>query len=75
MQRSGKAGLAKFVLAEREYLVAIKSTEGALALVTLHYSAEILLVDGIIPQDESVAAAEKKQMKGSIKTLLKDILH
>jgi DNA end-binding protein Ku len=72
MQRSGKAGLAKFVLAEREYLVAIKSTEGALALVTLHYSAEILPVDGIIPRDESVAAAEKKRMKGSIKTLLKD---
>ena len=37
MRRTNKAGLAKFVLHEREYLVAVKSTEGALALITLHY--------------------------------------
>ena len=30
MRRTNKAGLAKFVLAEREYLVAVKSMEGAL---------------------------------------------
>ncbi len=32
MRRTNKAGLAKFVLGEREYLVAIKSTQGALSL-------------------------------------------
>ena len=37
MRRTKKAGLAKFVLGEREYLVAVKSKEGALALITLHY--------------------------------------
>ncbi|RPJ07919.1 MAG: hypothetical protein EHM36_06170 [Deltaproteobacteria bacterium] len=47
MRRTNKAGLAKFVLAEREYLVAVESTEGALALTTLHYSEEILPDEGI----------------------------
>jgi DNA end-binding protein Ku len=72
MQRTGKAGLAKFVLAEREYLVAIKSTEGALALVTLHYSAEILSAEDLTPKDGTVAAAEKSRMQQSIGKLLAD---
>jgi DNA end-binding protein Ku len=72
MQRTGKAGLAKFVLAEREYLVAIKSSEGALALVTLHYSDEILPAADLAPQDATVAAADKKRMQQSIEKLLKD---
>lgn len=72
MQRTGKAGLAKFVLAEREYLVAIKSSEGALALVTLHYHAEILPAADLAPQDATVAAAEKNRMQQSIEKLLKD---
>src|SRR6185369_4749775 len=42
MRRTNRAGLAKFVLAEREYLVAVRSTEGVLALTTLHYSEEIV---------------------------------
>ena len=37
MNRTNKAGLAKFVLGEREYLVAVKSTGRALSLITLHY--------------------------------------
>jgi DNA end-binding protein Ku len=72
MRRTGKAGLAKFVLAEREYLVAIKSSEGALALVTLHYSDEILPAADLAPQDATVAAADKKRMQQSIEKLLKD---
>src|SRR5512135_2862238 len=42
MRRTHKAGLAKFVLAEREYLVAVASRDGALVMTTLHYSDEIL---------------------------------
>ena len=51
MSRTNKAGLAKFVLHEREYLVAVKSTEGALALITLHYREEILPAADLIPPD------------------------
>jgi DNA end-binding protein Ku len=72
MRRTGKAGLAKFVLAEREYLVAIKSSEGALALVTLHYDAEILPAEELMPKDEKIDTAEKSRMQQSIGKLLKD---
>jgi DNA end-binding protein Ku len=72
MHRTGKAGLAKFVLAEREYLVAIKSTEGALALVTLHYREEILSAEDLTPKDETVEAAAKSRMQQSIGKLLAD---
>ena len=50
MRRTNKAGLAKFVLHEREYLVAVKSTEGALVLITLHYREEILPDEDIYPE-------------------------
>lgn len=72
MRRTGKAGLAKFVLAEREYLVAIRSSEGALSLVTLHYREEILPVDDLMPKDGTIAAAEKSRMEQSIRKLLGD---
>src|SRR5512133_350726 len=42
MRRTHKSGLAKFVLGEREYFVALQSTGGALSLIVLHYSDEIL---------------------------------
>jgi DNA end-binding protein Ku len=70
MRRTGKAGLAKFVLAEREYLVAIKSSEGALALVTLHYHEEILPDADLAPPEGTIEAAEKKRMQQGIKKLL-----
>jgi len=72
MRRTGKAGLAKFVLAEREHLVAIKSEEGALALVTLHYSEEILPSGDIAPKDLTVEAAEITRMKKSIRNMMTD---
>src|SRR5512133_809619 len=49
MRQTNRAGLAKFVLAEREYLVAVASREGALALVTLHYGDEVLPTGDIAP--------------------------
>lgn len=61
MQRTGRAGLAKFVLVEREYLVAVTSREGALVLTTLHYHGEIA------PREEKVETAEKERMKQAIR--------
>ncbi|MDD2903999.1 MAG: Ku protein [Syntrophales bacterium] len=72
MRRTKKAGLAKFVLHEREYLVAVKSVEGALALITLHYWEEILPGEDIFPQEEEMDAAEKSRIKKSIKAMLAD---
>jgi DNA end-binding protein Ku len=70
MRRTNKAGLAKFVLAEREYLVAVKSTEGALTLITLHYRDEILPDEEIAPKDGKIEAEEQSRMKKSIKEMM-----
>jgi len=72
MRRTHKAGLAKFVLGEREYLVAVKSADGALALITLHYRDEILAAENLSPREETVDAAEKSRIQQSIKDLLAD---
>lgn len=70
MRRTNRAGLAKFVLAEREYLVAVKSTEGALALTTLHYSGEVLPDEDVAPQGGTVDATAKSRMKKSIREMM-----
>ncbi len=72
MKRTNKAGLAKFVLAEREYLVAVTSREGALALTTLHYSREILPGDDFSPQKGAIEAGEQRRMRASIEQMTQD---
>lgn len=70
MARTNRAGLAIFVLAEREYLVAVRSREGALALTTLHYSEEVLPAEGMARGDGKVETAGKGRMKKSIKEMM-----
>lgn len=65
MRQTNRAGLAKFVLAEREYLVAVTSREGALALVTLHYSAEVL-PDVEPPEENEISGEAKSRIKETI---------
>lgn len=72
MQRTNKAGLAKFVLGEREYLVAIKSKDGALMLITLHYENEILSSEEIMPKEAEIKSAEKYQLREIIKEMTVD---
>ena len=72
MHRTHKAGLAKFVLAEREYLVAVTSRDGALALTTLHYSEEILSDESFAPKKGKIAAEEQSRMKKSIEKMIED---
>jgi DNA end-binding protein Ku len=69
MRQANKAGIAKFVLREREYLVAVKSTDGALALITLHYSGEILPDEDILPKERTFESEEKSRMKKIIKEM------
>ncbi|RJQ56885.1 MAG: Ku protein [Nitrospiraceae bacterium] len=79
MRLTNKAGIAKFVLREREYLVAVKSTDGALALITLHYSGEILPDEDLLPKagttrsiEEKIESEEKIRMKKIIKEMTSD---
>ncbi len=71
LSRTNKVGLAKFVLSEREYLVAVKSEAGALALITLHYSDETLPDEGLAPKGKNGAEAESR-MKKSVKQMIED---
>ena len=72
MRRTNRAGLAKFVLAEREYLVAVKSTEGVLALITLHYSDDVLHAAEIPQGGGKFEAGEKNRMKKNIRDMMTD---
>jgi DNA end-binding protein Ku len=69
MGRAGKAGLARVVLHEREYFVAIISSNGALAVVTLHYSDEIVPDAGIAPRQSHVDSADKNRVRQIIKEM------
>ncbi len=72
LRRTNRAGLAKFVLAEREYLVALTSRDGALALTTLHYSDEILPDEDIAPKKGKVDAGEEGRIRESIGRMIRD---
>jgi DNA end-binding protein Ku len=69
MRRTNKAGLAKFVLDEREYVVLIVSRDNALAMSTLHYSDEILPMALVAAEasDEEINIVKK-----SIKAMMTD---
>jgi len=70
LKKANKAGVAKFVLDEREYPVLIGSREGALAVNTLHYSGEIL--PGPVKTAAKFAAADKDKIKGHIAKMAAD---
>jgi DNA end-binding protein Ku len=72
MHRTKKAGLAKFVLAEREYLVAVTPRDGALALTTLHYSDEILAGEDLSPKKGKIAVEELSRIKKNIEHMIED---
>jgi len=69
MRRTGKAGLAQFVLREREYLVAVKPTGGVLSLITLHYQEEILSDQDMAPESGPIKSEETNRMKAIIKAM------
>ncbi len=70
MRRTNKAGLAKFVLREREYLVAVKSLGEALALITLHYQEEVLPEEDVDAGAGGVEAEARGRLKKSIEKMM-----
>ncbi len=65
MHRTNKAGIARFVMDEREYLVTVRSRDGALALSTLHYQDEIA-EENHASKGEEAGEKEKNAIKNSI---------
>jgi DNA end-binding protein Ku len=72
LHRTNKAGLAKFVLAEREHLVAIKGEGDALSLITLHYGGDILPAEELSPKQETIESGAKRQVEKEIKKIISD---
>ena len=70
MKRTNKAGVAKFVLGEREYLVTVRSKDGALALSTLHYTDEILSDADFAPGPRAHDDGEKERIKKRVKEMM-----
>lgn len=66
LKRTKKAGIAKFVLGEREYLVEVTSRDKTLVLTTLHYSDEIL--PEMSPAKVTPSDAEKESIKKFIRS-------
>ena len=56
---SRKVGIARFVMHQREYLVALRSIDGALCLLTLHYPEDLVGSEEL----ETAAKAPAKQVQ------------
>jgi DNA end-binding protein Ku len=63
-----RAGIARFVLYDREHLVALRGMEGLLCLFLLHFDDEIAAADGLAAK----AAAPAKDVK-TIEKLIRDM--
>ena len=67
MERTGRAGVATFVMRSREYLVAILAEEGILRAVTLRFREEIRSPDEAgLPETEAVSDADLSAMEEAI---------
>jgi DNA end-binding protein Ku len=72
MHRTNKAGIAKFILGEREHLVAIYSNQGVLTLITLHYTDEIMSTETILTETAPDEAFQTIKIKNIIKGMIAD---
>jgi DNA end-binding protein Ku len=66
MDRTDKVALGRFVLRTKEYLVAVRVLDGALALTTMLFSDEVRPTKGIGPGSAKSTAPPKKQVDAAI---------
>lgn len=66
LRDTGKAGLAQFVLREREHLVALWEVEEVLCLTTLHYERQRVAPEGLAPEKTRVSRDELDQLVAHI---------
>lgn len=75
LAESGKAGIATFVMRNRQYLVAVKAEGGLLTLHTLHWADEIRdprAEIGTLPGRTEVTGRELKMARQLVETLSTD---
>ncbi|MGE4426342.1 MAG: Ku protein [Solirubrobacteraceae bacterium] len=71
LERSGRVGIGRFVLRQRERLVALRPLQGALALQTLRFADELVDPDDLeLPSLKREPAKREVQMAGKLVEML-----
>lgn len=71
IERLGKAGIATFVMRERQYIVAITAHNGILWAETLRFADELRDTDGLGIKSHEPSAAALREMRNAVKGLKK----
>lgn len=66
LEKVRKAGIATFVMHDREYLVAVRSINGALCLITLHYPDDISDPGDIVPTGTKADVKQVNELANKI---------
>jgi len=71
LEKSGKVGIAKFVMRSKEYLAAVRSTQGTLVISTLLYGDEVVPIETLeVPGIETeLSERELKMAEALIESL------
>jgi DNA end-binding protein Ku len=72
LEKTQKVGIATFVMHDREYLVALRSINGVLCLVTLHYVDDITEPEDIVPADAKPDTKQVNELARKIKNSAAD---
>ncbi|HSC15339.1 MAG TPA: Ku protein [Gammaproteobacteria bacterium] len=76
MERSGKAGIATFVMRGKEYLAAIFAEDGSLRAVTMRFAAELRTPDDVgLPSVVKAPAERRQEMERALAELTEDELN
>lgn len=74
MEKTGRAGIATFVMRSKEYLVAILADKGILSAETMRFADEIRSVEDVgLPKKKKATAADTKRFEREIEDLTKKL--
>lgn len=66
MEQTGKVGVAKFVMHQREHLAAVRTVNGALCLLLMHFADEVLEADEVAPAAQDAPAAKREPIEQAV---------
>jgi len=76
LEKTGKVGIARMVMRDKEYLVALRPLEGVLMMETMHFAEEVIppesLVDEVKAEDNPVDKKQLQLAEGIIASLTAD---
>jgi DNA end-binding protein Ku len=74
MEKAKKVGIAKFVMRQKEYLAALRPSEGALCLEIMHFAGEVVPVKELegLPKKQEIDERQLKVANQLIEALASD---